>query len=140
LDKKTIKADRIPPLYHEVSEPTGIDLGVSTFATLSDGTVYQLPYSLKKAKIKLGKLQYRNRNKQLGNRKLGIKASKNAQKFYRNQAKKHADIAQRATRFLAENNDRNQSEVCSHPHRRFKYLWDGGKSQTGFFSCRLRIL
>jgi transposase len=77
----TIKADKIPPLYHEVSEPTGIDLGVSTFATLSDGTVYQLPDSLKTAKIKLGKLQYRNRNKQLGNRKLGIKASKNAQKF-----------------------------------------------------------
>jgi putative transposase len=96
----TIKADRIPPLYHEVSEPTGIDLGVSTFATLSDGTVYQLPYSLKKAKIKLGKLQYRNRNKQLGNRKLGIKASTNAQKFYWNQAKQHADIAQRRRDFL----------------------------------------
>jgi len=96
----TIKADRIPPLYHEVSEPAGIDLGVSTFATLSDGTVYQLPYSLKKAKIKLGKLQYRNRNKQLGNRKLGIKASTNAQKFYRNQAKQHADIAQRRRDFL----------------------------------------
>jgi|SRR6476661_6064298 len=96
----TIKADRIPPLYHEVSEPTGIDLGVSTFATLSDGTVYQLPNSLKKAKIKLGKLQYRNRNKQLGNKKLGIKASTNAQKFYRNQAKRHADIAQGRRDFL----------------------------------------
>jgi putative transposase len=96
----TIKADKIPPLYHSVSETIGIDLGVSTFATLSDGTVYQLPDSLKKAKIKLGKLQYRNRNKQLGNRKLGIKASTNAQKFYRNQAKQHADIAQRRRDFL----------------------------------------
>ena len=96
----TIKADRIPPLYHEVSEPTGIDLGVSTFATLSDGTVYQLSSSLKKAKIKLGKLQYRNRNKQLGNRKLGIKASKNAHKFYRKLAKKHAAIAQGRRDFL----------------------------------------
>ena len=96
----TIKADKIPPLYHEVSEPTGIDLGVSTFATLSDGTVYQLPDSLKTAKIKLGKLQYRNRNKQLGKRKLGIKASKNAQKFARKQAKKHADISQRRRDFL----------------------------------------
>jgi putative transposase len=71
-----------------------------TFATLSDGTVYQLPNSLKKAKINLGKLQYRNRSKQLGNRKLGIKASKNAQKFYRNQAKKYADIAQGRRDFL----------------------------------------
>lgn len=59
-----VKAERIPPLYHEVTAPTGIDLGVSTFATLSDGTVYQQPVSLKTAKIKLGKLQYRNRNKQ----------------------------------------------------------------------------
>jgi putative transposase len=67
---------------------------------LSDGTVYQLPNSLKKAKIKLGKLQYRNRNKQLDNRKIVIKASKNAQKFYRNQAKKHADIAQERRDFL----------------------------------------
>jgi putative transposase len=96
----TIKADKIPPLYHSVSETTGIDLGVSTFATLSDGTVYQLPYSLKTAKIKLGKLQYRNLNKQLGNRKLGIKASTNAQKFYRNQATQHADIAQGGRDFL----------------------------------------
>ncbi len=96
----TIKADKIPPLYHSVSETTGIDLGVSTFATLSDGTVYQLPYSLKTAKIKLGKLQYRNRNKQLGNRKMGIKASKNAQKYYRKLAKQHADIANRRRDFL----------------------------------------
>ncbi|MEG4629763.1 transposase [Microcoleus sp. AR_TQ3_B6] len=96
----TIKADKIPPLYHSVSAPTGRDLGVSTFATLSDGTVYQLPYSLKTAKIKLRKLQYRNRNKQLGNRKLGIKSSKNTQKFYRKLTKKHADIAQRQRHFL----------------------------------------
>ena len=96
----TIKADKIPPLYHSVSETIGIDLGVSTFATLSDGTVYQLPDSLKKAKIKLGKLQYRNRNKQLGKRKLGITASTNAQKFYRKLAKQHADIAQGRRDFL----------------------------------------
>jgi putative transposase len=87
-------------LYHEVSEPTGIDLGVSTFATLSDGTVYQLPDSLKTAKIKLGKLQYRHRHQQLGNRKVGIKASKNARKYERKLAKKHADIANRRRDFL----------------------------------------
>ncbi|MBE9094565.1 RNA-guided endonuclease TnpB family protein [Tychonema sp. LEGE 07203] len=96
----TVKADKIPPLYHFVCEPTGIDLGVSTFATLSDGTVYQLPGSLKKAKIKLGKLQYRNRNKQLGNKKLGTKKSKNAQKFERNFGKQHANIASRRRDFL----------------------------------------
>jgi len=46
----TIKADKILPLYHSVSEITGIDLGVFIFAILSDGTVYQLPNSLKKRK------------------------------------------------------------------------------------------
>jgi putative transposase len=136
----TIKADRIPPLYHEVSEPTGIDLGVSTFATLSDGTVYQLPDSLKTAKIKLGKLQYRNRNKQLGKRKLGIKASKNAQKFARKQAKKHADISQRRRDFL----QKTTTEISQkYAHIRIEDLnisLDGGKSQSGCFSCRLRIL
>ena len=87
-------------MYHEVSEPTGIDLGVSTFATLSDGTVYQLPDYLKRAKIKLGKLQYRDRHQQLANRKVGIKTSKNARKFYRKLAKQHADIANRRRDFL----------------------------------------
>lgn len=96
----TVKAEKIPPLYHEVAEPTGIDLGVSTFATLSDGTVYKLPVSLKSAKIKLGKLQYRHRKKQLGNRQLGIKASKNAQKFYRYQRRQHAKMASRRRDFL----------------------------------------
>lgn len=136
----TIKADKILPLYHSVSETIGIDLGVSTFATLSDGTVYQLPDSLKKAKIKLGKLQYRNRNKQLGNRKIGIKASKKAQKFYRNQAKQHADIAQGRRDFL----QKTTTEISQkYAHIRIEDLnvsLDGGKSQTGFFSCRLRIL
>lgn len=96
----TIKADKIPPVYHEVSESTGIDLVVSTFATLSDGTVYQLPDSLKTAKIKLWKLQYRHRHQQLRNIKVGIKASKNARKYERKLAKKYADIANKRRDFL----------------------------------------
>lgn len=96
----TVKAQKVPPLYHPVVQTTGIDLGVSTFATLSDGTTYKLPDSLKLAKIKLGKLQYRNRKKQPGNRKLGMKASKNAQFFYRKQALQHAKIANKRRDFL----------------------------------------
>lgn len=96
----TVKAEKVPPLYHEVAQQTGIDLGVSTFATLSDGTVYKLPTSLKTAKIKLGKLQYRNRKKQLGNRKLRIKASKKAKAFYLKLAHRSAQIANRRRDFL----------------------------------------
>ena len=45
-----IKAEKIPPLGHLVAAPIGIDLGVSTFATLCDGNFYEFPRPLKKAK------------------------------------------------------------------------------------------
>ena len=96
----TIKAEKIPPLFHPVAEPVGIDLGVSTFATISDGNSYESPHPLKKAKTKLSKEQWRNRKKQLGNRKLGVKASRNAHKHYRRVAKIHAKTASQRRDFL----------------------------------------
>ena len=95
-----IKAEKIPPLFHSVVEPVGIDLGVATFATLSDGNYYKSPRTLKKAKTKLSKEQWRNRKKQLGNRKLGAVASKNAQKHYCRIAKIHAKTANQRRDFL----------------------------------------
>lgn len=77
-----IHAEKLPPLYHDV-EKVGIDLGVKTFATFSDKTRREAPASIRRAKIKLAKLQWRNRNKQLGNRKQGIPASNNAKKYYK---------------------------------------------------------
>ena len=38
-----IKAEKVPLLGHLVAAPRGIDLGVSTFATLSDGNFTNLP-------------------------------------------------------------------------------------------------
>lgn len=96
----TVNADKIPPLFHEVTEKTGIDLGVKTFVTLSDNTIYNAPKPYKKAKIKLGKKQYRNRNKHLGNRKLKIKASNNAKRVDQKQAVNHAQIANIRLDFL----------------------------------------
>ena len=49
---------------------------------------------------RLGKIQWRNRRKQLGNRKKGIKASKNAHKYYRRLAKHHARITNQRRDFL----------------------------------------
>ena len=108
-----IDAERVPPSIHE-HEAVGIDLGIKCFATLSDGTTYDSkecrrgklppanlrPKPMKKAKNKLGKIQWRNRRKQLGNRKKGIYASKNAQKFYLKQAKLHALVANQRQDFL----------------------------------------
>jgi putative transposase len=94
-----IHADKLPPLFHEV-ERVGIDLGVKTFATFSDGTTIEAPATIKQAKIKLAKLQWRNRNKQLGNKKAGIPASNNAKKYYKQVAKLHARIANIRRDFL----------------------------------------
>jgi len=45
-----IKAEKVPSFRHLVATPIGIYLGVSTFATLSDGNFYESPRPLKKAK------------------------------------------------------------------------------------------
>lgn len=101
-----LDAERVPPLFHEVTEPIGIDLGVKSFATLSDGTIYEAPKPLKKAKIKQAKLQWRNRNKQLGNKKEGIRASNNAKKFYGDGAKLHASVANQRRDYLQKTTER----------------------------------
>jgi putative transposase len=94
-----LDVERIPPIIHEVQK-VGIDLGVKTFATLSDGLTITAPPELKKAKIKLSKFQWRNRNKQLGNNKLSIKTSNNAKKYFDKLASKHSDIANIRKDFL----------------------------------------
>jgi putative transposase len=45
-----IHAEKVPPLFHEV-EKVGIDLGVKTFATFSDGTTVKAPATIKQTKI-----------------------------------------------------------------------------------------
>lgn len=87
-----LDVDKLPPLLHPV-EKIGVDLGVKVLATCSDGSKYDMPITTKRAKTKLGKLQWRNRNKVLGNKKLKIRPSKNARKYYKNLSRQHARIA-----------------------------------------------
>jgi putative transposase len=98
----SINAELIPPICHEVFEPVGLDVNLTDgkYCVLSDGTNIADPKPLKAAKTKLRKLQYQNRNKQLGNRKKGIKASNNARKYYRKLAKLQKEIAERRNDFL----------------------------------------
>ena len=96
----SVDAEKLPPLMHEVAEPVGVDLGVKCFATCSDGSKYIAPQPYKKAKTKLGKQQWRNRNKVLGNRRQKVKASNNAKKHYAKLAKTHAHIANIRKDFL----------------------------------------
>jgi putative transposase len=87
-----LDAEKVPPLIHPV-EKIGVDLGVKALATCSDGSMYEMPVTTKTATTKLGKLQWRNRKKTLGNKKLKIKPSNNARKFYGQLARQHARIA-----------------------------------------------
>jgi putative transposase len=87
-----LDVDKLPPVIHPI-QSVGIDLGVKCFATLSDGSKIVAPPSLKSAKTKLSKDMWRNRNKLSGNRTQGVKASKNALKYYQKLARRHARIA-----------------------------------------------
>lgn len=87
-----LDVDKLPPIIHPL-EKIGVDLGVKSLATCSNGSKYDMPATTNRAKTKLGKLQWRNRNKVLGNKKLKIKASKNARKFYGKLSRQHARIA-----------------------------------------------
>jgi putative transposase len=88
----TLDASKIPPIIHPVQK-AGVDLGVKCLATVSDGTKYDMPATTKRAKIKLGLLQWRNRNKVLGNKRLGIRASNKAKRHYVNLSRQHLHIS-----------------------------------------------
>ncbi|MEG3876970.1 transposase [Microcoleus sp. herbarium7] len=87
----TLDAQKLPPIYHPI-ERVGVDIGVKNLATASDGTRYAMPVSTYRAKTKLSKLQWRNRHKILGSKRLGIKASNNARRYYVLLARHHARI------------------------------------------------
>jgi putative transposase len=85
-------AEKIPPTIHAV-ETAGVDLGVKCLATVSNGSKYDMPLTTKKARTKLGKLQWRNRNKVLGNKKLQVFASNKAKKYYLRLSRQHLRIS-----------------------------------------------
>ncbi len=87
-----LDAEKIPPISHPV-EKACVDLGIKCLATVSDGNYYEMPLSTKTAKIKLGKLQWRNRNNVLGNKRLGVKPSNKAKRHYVNLSRQHLHIS-----------------------------------------------
>jgi putative transposase len=87
-----LDAEKVPPVIHPI-ERVGLDLGVKCLGTVSDGTTYEMPITTKQAKTKLGRLQWRNRNKVQGNRKAKIRQSNNARKSHLKVARLQARIA-----------------------------------------------
>ena len=98
----SLNAELITQIQHSVIEPVGLDVNLSDgkYCVLSDGTKVANPKPLKSAKTKLRKLQCHNRNKQLGNRKLGQKTSNNAKKYYKKLAKLQKKVADCRNDFL----------------------------------------
>ena len=97
-----INAELIPPIQHEVFEPVGLDVNLTDgkYCVLSDGTNIAYPKPLRSAKTKLRKLQYRNRNKQLGSIKDRVPLSNNARKYGSKLAKLQKQIADQRNDFL----------------------------------------
>ena len=87
-----LEALKIPPIIHPILI-AGVDLGIKCLASVSDGSQYDMPVTTNKANTALGKLQWRNRNKILGNKKLQISASNNAKKYYVRLSRQHLRIS-----------------------------------------------
>ena len=98
----SINAELIPPIQHQRLTPVGIEVNLrdGKYCVISDGTTVTFPKPLKAAIIKLKRLQYSNRNKQLGNKKQKITASNNARKYYQKLAKFHKKVADKRNDFL----------------------------------------
>ncbi len=141
-----VDAERIPPIMHQVTEPIGIDLGVKTFATISDGTELEAPLPLKKAITKLRKFQYHNRNKQFGDRRTGQKPSNNARKYFQKLARLHQRVANQRQDFLHQ----TTTDICQkYAHIRIEDLNVSGMmanrklsssiSDLGFYEFRRQL-
>ncbi|MGL5062251.1 MAG: RNA-guided endonuclease InsQ/TnpB family protein [Microcoleus sp.] len=100
-----VNAEPLPEMQHTASV-VGIDLGIKCFATLSDGSVIESPKSIKQAKSKLRLFQFRNRNKQIGNRRKRIKTSKSGEQYFQRLRKKHFAIANIREDFLQKETTR----------------------------------
>ena len=111
-----LHAELIPPIQHGVTKPIGLDVNLTDgkYCVLSNGTQITFPKPLKNAKTKLLKLQYRNRNKQLGNKRTSEKASNNAKKYYKKLAKLHKQIADVRNDFL--------QKLTTDLARKYRYL------------------
>ncbi|MEU5507612.1 RNA-guided endonuclease InsQ/TnpB family protein [Streptomyces fungicidicus] len=79
--------DTVPDILPEAETETGIDLGLSAFAVLSDGTKISTPRFLRRAEKKLKRLQRELSRKQKG--------SKNRTKARIKVARQHARVADR---------------------------------------------
>ncbi|NEQ36398.1 MAG: IS200/IS605 family element transposase accessory protein TnpB [Okeania sp. SIO3I5] len=80
----------------------GVDLGVKTLATLSDGQVFESVKPLQKFEAKLSRLQYLNRHKEVGSANWK-KAQQKIARLHRKVANIRKDALHKLTTYLAKN-------------------------------------
>ncbi|MEM1171915.1 MAG: RNA-guided endonuclease TnpB family protein [Cyanobacteria bacterium P01_H01_bin.35] len=85
-----------------VGDVVGVDLGVKTLATLSDGKVFDSVKSYQKFEAKLSQLQYLNRHKEVGSANWK-KAQQKIGRLHRKVANIRQDALHKLTTYLAKN-------------------------------------
>ncbi len=146
----SIEAEKLPvhPLLDErPQEFFGIDVGVKQFGTIAsskENYTISLPESIKKEQLKLAKLQWRNRNKQLGTK--GKQSSKNSIKYYKKLAKCHSRVKNVRRDFIEKTTTNlvgNIKYVCLEDLN-VKGMMQNGKlaasiARQGFYEFRERL-
>jgi putative transposase len=92
-----------PPILPSTSSSIGIDLGITTFATLSSGEKIDAPKPLKAKLLKLRKAQRALKNKEKGSKRMGL-ARKRVAKIHAKISDTRADFLHKlSTRLIREN-------------------------------------
>ncbi|NET28213.1 RNA-guided endonuclease TnpB family protein [Okeania sp. SIO1I7] len=91
-----------PTSTPKTTNVVGVDLGVKTLATLSDGKVFKSVKSYRKFEAKLSRLQYLNRNKNIGSANWK-KAQLKIARLHRRVANIRKDALHKLTTYLAKN-------------------------------------